>query len=120
MKKTVLLLLLVFLTLSSLFLTSCDDNSAPEETSSDTTQTYMDVKTGMSYSDIVKILGSKGEDIGYGFVIYEWKIESENKQLHVWFSQVDGNLIADSVRIEPLTEDTTAESPETTDPSDKD
>ena len=39
---------------------------------------------GMRYADVKRIMGSKGEDIGSGVVIYEWPMP-DGKVLHVWF-----------------------------------
>lgn len=39
---------------------------------------------GMRYADVMRVMGSKGEDIGSGVVIYEWQMP-DGKVLHVWF-----------------------------------
>ncbi len=42
------------------------------------------VTQGMTYTEVVKLLGDKGTDIGSGMIIYEWEIDEDEKVL-VWF-----------------------------------
>ena len=43
------------------------------------------IKEGMTYTEVVEIMGDEGTDIGSGAIIYEWKITSDTC-LYVWFS----------------------------------
>ncbi|MBR3714590.1 MAG: hypothetical protein IKM18_01645 [Clostridia bacterium] len=68
--------------------------------------TVSDIKEGMKYSEIVEILGTNGENVGSGAIIYEWQI-SDEEYLYVWFNSTTASggenfpadLIASSVEI---------------------
>lgn len=68
--------------------------------------TVEDIKEGTKYSEIVEILGTNGENVGSGAIIYEWQI-SDEEYLYVWFNSTTASggenfpadLIASSVEI---------------------
>ena len=58
-----------------------------------------EIQVGMTYEEIVEILGEEGTDVGSGFTIYEWDC-GNGEALHIWFNvATDDSLIAESIEI---------------------
>ena len=74
-----------------------------------TTNDAVKIKEGMSFEEIVSILGKPARDVGSGAFVMEWDMES-NQILRITFNPIpgsrnDGDLVAYLVRIVSLSED---------------
>lgn len=47
-----------------------------------------EIEIGMTYSEVVELIGEPDGDVGSGFIIYEWSLGGKEK-LHIWFSRFD-------------------------------
>ncbi len=58
-----------------------------------------EIQVGMTYEEVVALLGEKGTEVGSGFTIFEWDC-GNGEALHIWF-HVDSNdaLIVESFEI---------------------
>ena len=48
------------------------------------------IRKGMTYSEVVDIIGKEGVDVGSGFTIMKWKLFL-GKELYIWFSSYSVN-----------------------------
>ncbi len=46
------------------------------------------IRKGMTYSEVVDIIGKEGVDVGSGFMIMKWKLFI-GKELYIWFIEGD-------------------------------
>ena len=67
--------------------TSTETMATTEETIAKTAAATIEeqIKAGQTYSEVREIIGFDGKDIGYGAILYEWKIEGGDSLL-IWFS----------------------------------
>ena len=81
MKKTIIKLIcaILILTVLSLTLFSCR-NSMDNEFSIEK------IEKGMTYQEVVELMGNEGTSVGFGLIIYAWDI-SEDEALYVWFQK---------------------------------
>lgn len=50
------------------------------------------IRKGMTYSEVVDIIGKEGVDVGSGAVIIKWKLFL-GKELYIWFSAYSGDTL---------------------------
>ena len=46
----------------------------------------VNIKKGMTYKEVVDILGNEGKSVGFGLIIYVWDI-SDDESLYIWFNK---------------------------------
>ena len=65
---------------------AAEKEETTEETISQTMPETIEeqIKPGQTYSEVCEIIGFDGTDVGYGAILYEWKIEGGDSLL-VWF-----------------------------------
>ena len=44
------------------------------------------IRKGMTYQEVVELMGNEGTSVGFGLIIYAWDI-SEDEVLYVWFQK---------------------------------
>lgn len=58
------------------------------------------IRKGMTYSEVVDIIGKEGFDVGSGFMIMKWNLFL-GKELYIWFNSYSANdsddFIVDSI-----------------------
>ena len=101
-------ILIIFLTVTLILLVSCDTARKEENNNESESANQTEIEennsiiidnidfVGMTYHEIVRILGSDYEDVGSGAIILQWQLD-DGRKLSAWMVKNGGSSLEDCI-----------------------